>query len=560
MKKYNLSRKAILLFLLFSVNLVLYAQKIEYLNSNNINAGIGTGGNLFSSVDSLYHLPYSGEGGITWNQFEVPKGSGKTGFYTAALWMCGQDSAGNDYGAANRYFDYGTDYYDGPIATTYNASYDIFYHRVFKVTQIQINHFQNLSFPATSSQVDSSILYWPGKGNPSVLSDYQVNIAGKLAPFVDINQNGIYEPLLGDYPSVSGDQSIFFVFNDSRGLHTESNGSAFGMEIRGLATSFTDTNTCIPSGGRNVLNNTVFVQYQIENKSQKDYHNFNLGLFTDPDVGCPLNDFVGCDSIRSLMFAYNGTATDPACNNIPGYDSLPIALGVQWLNQTMDVFGMFTSPGTVIPGPPGPISTAQYCNQLNGLWEDGPPFRYGGVGYGDSTAPITKYLYSGDPNDTTQWSEVENHNEPWERKMYGTSGPVTFSQGEVKHYDFAFITSYDITSNHIAIVDTLKLAADYIKGFYSNCFLPEQVLGVFELNGNQLAISIYPNPANDHVIITAGNDIKSLRLMDIQGRLLLTETVGAKTITLPVSNLAKGVYLVNIQCAGGNVVKRIVVE
>ena len=88
----------------------LTAQSVEYLNSNNINAGIGTGGNLFTKADS---------GGLNpiWDMFEVPNGSGKTEIYTSALWMCGQDSAGNDYGAANRYFDYGADFYDGPIAS-----------------------------------------------------------------------------------------------------------------------------------------------------------------------------------------------------------------------------------------------------------------------------------------------------------------------------------------------------------------------------------------------------------------------------------------------------------
>ncbi len=142
MKRPN-SLNSLLFAFVALFNSALSAQTIEYLNSNNINAGIGRGGNLFTAVDSLYSLSYDMAGGVTWDQFEVPKGSGKTEIFTAALWMCGQDSAGNDYGAANRYFDYGVDYYDGPIATTYNASYDIFFHRVFKVAQVQISHFQN---------------------------------------------------------------------------------------------------------------------------------------------------------------------------------------------------------------------------------------------------------------------------------------------------------------------------------------------------------------------------------------------------------------------------------
>ena len=553
MSGLRLLSKLVLMFLALTANIAVTAQTIEYLNTNNINAGMGTGGNLFTKADS---------GGLNpiWNMFEVPKGSGKSEIFTAALWMCAQDSAGTDYVAASRYFDYGVDYYNGPITSVYDRNYDTFFNRVFKVTKSQLSQFQNLSFPVTSSQVDSSILYWPGKGNPSVLSDYHVTISAPLAPFIDVNNNGIYEPLLGDYPFIAADQSIFFVFNDARGLHHESGGNSLGMEIRGMASSFANINTCVAAGGRNALDNTVFVQYQIENKSQSDYHNFNLGLFADPDIGCPDNDFVGCDSLRSLMFAYNATANDSACNNIPGYDSLPIALGIQWLNQTMDVFGMYTGQGSPTAAVPQPITTSQYCNQLSGLWLDGPPFTYGGTGYGDSTGTPTKFLYSGDPNDTTQWSEVQSHVIPSDQKMYGASGPVTFRSGEIKHYDFAFITSYDITSNHIAIIDTLKLAADYINSFYRNCILPEQALSVVQLNSNQPFISIYPNPATEQVSIVAGDYIKSLELMDIRGRILSTQAIGAKTFTLPVAGLARGVYLVNVQCTDGNVVKKIVVE
>ena len=560
MKKcYLFSRLSALLILNSTINL-LFAQNIEFLNSNNIVAGIGTGGNLFSSVDSLYRLSGNAAGSVIWDKFEVPKGSGKTGFFTAALWMCAQDSLGTDYGAANRYFDFGTDYYDGPIASSYGTNYDVFYHRVFKVTKAQLIQFRNLSFPATASQVDSSILYWPGKGNSSVLSDYHVNISQNLAPFIDINHNGIYEPLLGDYPAISGEGSIFFVFNDSRGAHTESAGNALEVEIRGMASSFTDSNTCVPTGGRNALNNTVFVQYQIENKSQKDYHDFNLGLFSDPDVGCPNNDFVGCDSLKSLMYAYNGYSTDPACNNIPGYDSLPIAMGVKWLNQNMDVFGIYTGQGSPTAAIPQPVQSYQYCNQLHGLWLDGPPFRYGGKGYGDTTAAITKFLYSGDPNDTTQWSEVQVHNYPGDRQMYGANGPVIFSAGEIKHYDFAFITSYDITSNHIAIVDTLKLAADYIENFYNNCFLPEQALGFNPVIAEQFTLSLYPNPTQSNASIQCSANMQSLQLMDIEGRVLYTQNVGTHFFSISTEGLAKGIYLVNVFIDNNMVIKKLVVE
>jgi len=32
----------------------------------------------------------------------------------------------------------------------------------------------------------------------------------KIAPFYDNNNDGIYDPMAGDYPQIKGDQALFF--------------------------------------------------------------------------------------------------------------------------------------------------------------------------------------------------------------------------------------------------------------------------------------------------------------------------------------------------------------
>ncbi len=524
------------------------AQTLEYLDVNNVKAGIGVGGNLFSTT-----MPTN-----IWDLLETPAGSGKKEIYTAALWMTGTDGGGNLHCAAQRYFDYGNDYFDGPVASVYNSQYNNYFNRVFKVSQTQLYHFSLLHFPAQASLVDSAIRYWPGKGNPSVLSDYGVNIDAPLAPFVDLNNNGVYEPLLGEYPDVPGDQNIFFVFNDIRGPHAESNGQAFGVEIRGMASSFLDYNYNLASYN-SPLNNTVYVQYEIQNKSQVVYHNYNLGLFVDPDLGCFNDDFVGCDTDRAMMFVYNGTATDPDCAPEAGYGSTHVALGVQMLNRPMSVFGYFTSGGVVVGGGGASETAPTYNNYLTGFWGDGSPFQVGGSGY-NSGGATTKFLFPGDPTDPHGWSEAQSNDIPGDRSMFSSTPPSTFSPGEIKHFDLAFTTAYNDGSDQFSIVDSLKNAADVVRRFYNEDIIPGQASGVRGLSGNNAAVSIYPNPCKNTVTIEATDNIKSLDLMDIQGRILLTQPVGAKTTTLSVSNLAKGVYLVNIQCVTEDVVRRIVVE
>ena len=127
--------KFVFLSLLLSVNfLLLPAQKHQYLNSNNVKAGISIGSSLFTDPDStsIAHM------------FESPKGSGVDPIFTQALWLTAKDANDTLYCAVNGYGT-GYDLFDGPIATTYDNIYDHYYKRVWKVTQAQIQIFKTLS-------------------------------------------------------------------------------------------------------------------------------------------------------------------------------------------------------------------------------------------------------------------------------------------------------------------------------------------------------------------------------------------------------------------------------
>ena len=293
------------------------------------------------------------------------------------------------------------------------------------------------------------------------------------------------------------------------------------------------------------------------------YSDFDLGLWVDPDLGCFDNDFVGCDSSRSLMFAYNGVRYDADCVPELGFDSLPVALGIQMLSQPMDVFGYFKSctpcpaQGDLVGSP----ACAAYRDFLEGFWGDGTPFEIGGDGYNTGRSPI-KFCFPGDPTDTSQWSEVQANEVPGDRRMFSSTKTLSFSPGQTLHYDFGFTTSFDSTSNNLSIVDSLKQDADTIRNFYLRRILPaQQVLAIKEIAGNNpFRVSIYPNPSHNQVTIIAEDNIQTMELTDITGRVIVRKTTDAKSTTLSVSNLAKGVYLVNIVSGDNTVIKKIVVE
>lgn len=54
------------------------------------------------------------------------------------------------------------------------------------------------------------IANWPAHGDVSKGQAYY------LAPFVDNNNDGDYNPLDGDYPKIKGQQAIYYIYNDNK--------------------------------------------------------------------------------------------------------------------------------------------------------------------------------------------------------------------------------------------------------------------------------------------------------------------------------------------------------
>src|SRR5690606_37961170 len=82
----------------------------------------------------------------------------------------------------------------GPLDTI-NASIDAAqcarYDQIYNITRAEVDNFVSVG----QSAITPNILNWPGNG------DVSLNQARRLAPFVDVNMDGFYEPTAGDYPA-----------------------------------------------------------------------------------------------------------------------------------------------------------------------------------------------------------------------------------------------------------------------------------------------------------------------------------------------------------------------
>lgn len=477
--------------------------------------------------------------------FEIPKGSDIQSVFSANLWIGAKDVNDNLYMAANRYQQTGSDFFAGPLATTYNAAYDAKYNRIWKVDKAAIDahiaNYLNLGY-----MTPASIAEWPGNGNTAN------GEAGILAPFEDLNANGLYEPALGDYPSIKGDQALFIMYNDARSAHGESGGSSMGVEVHLMVYAYDAANP--------VLDNTVFMHYTVINRSAMNYKDMVLGFWNDFDLGNFANDRVGSDSIKNCYYSYNGTPYDPDAAGVKGYDSVRPFMGVAFLNRQMEVFSYFTNGAPLAYT--DPTTPSQYYNYMTGFWNDSSAFTYGGTGQGGFTP--TKYIFNGNPCDPIAWSENTSGLQAGDRRALGATGKQNLNSGDYTCFDLAYVyyeSPVGIGCVNAGHFDGFTQRVTQVRNYYNssaqlNCEAVVHPTGISNVN-NEIGLSVFPIPATNELNITT--DINSLqttmRLLDVTGKVVIVKqlnTPGRLTTALDVSNLSSGVYILNIRAAGIN--------
>ena len=74
------------------------------------------------------------------------------------------------------------------------------------------------------------------------------------------------------------------------------------------------------------------------------------------------------------------------------------------------------------------------------------------------------------------------------------------------------------------------------------------------------SVSVFPNPAKDHIEIRSASNLKSIELFDVRGRVLATKIVGVLQTDFDVSIYPNGVYFVKIVTEKGSKIEKIIKE
>ncbi|PLX02634.1 MAG: hypothetical protein C0595_10220 [Marinilabiliales bacterium] len=538
----------------------------DSLDINNINAGIHSDGFLFCNLNEVIDENPSDFS----PHFEFPKGSGLHTIFSSAIWIGGLDENDSLHLAAQRYKQVGYDFQAGPVSSDYSGDdYFAKWNRLWKLNKTDVNYHRNNYWKEGYVPIDA-IISWPGSG------DIDNGQAEKLAPFYDKNNNGVYEPMEGDHPLIRGDQTVLFIFNDDR-THTETKGGSMKVEIHGMAYAYNQPED-------NLLNNTVFVHYDVYNRSQNTYHDTYFASWTDLDIGYAFDDYVGSDVVLSSFFGYNGYETDPNYGENPPVQSVTILSGSLMDSDNIDnpvdncsfgVNGQNFGDGIVdnerfgmtrfiynnnSSGNTGdPNIAPEYYNYLKGLSKDGTPIFPDG--------PDCLFMFPGDsdpcdwgteanlPNGAYNlngpyWTEESVGNEPGDRRGLGVTGPFTFNSGDIQEIELAYAIGQGDgnTSSYEQLIENLNDLFNRMDE--GEIIVPNESLAVAENKPQKSIIQVYPNPSRKSIYLNIVSEISvdvEYSIYNSMGNNVLNDYMKTNSqYKVDISKLIKGLYIIKL--------------
>ena len=461
------------------------------LDINNVRALLRSGGDMW----------WDGVGNARYVVPNVDPASGElevSSLFAGAIWLGAYDDGGNLILAAQTYRSSGNDYWTGPLDPelgTIEKSDCERWDQHFTVLgddidQLRGDYLDPLA-PGVQNTPSKGLLGWPGKGNPHFLTIHGFDIRDynqDLAPFVDANSDGIYDPYDGDHPIIEvtgcenytynnpvyADQMTWWIYNDNGNIHGQSNGLPMKMEIQCTAFGYRTTDA---------INNQTFYRYKLLNRNKLSLNNTYFSLWSDPDLGCYSDDYIGCDTVTGMGYVYNQDANDdnPCGTNATGYGTDIPALAVDYFRGPLDSAGnqiglsSFQYHINSATDPKGdPSSALGYYRLISGFWPNGTPITYGGDGYdpSSSTTVPTPYVFPSFPNEQGGgvWSMCSEGLSGLDQRFLHTSGPFVLKPGATNEMISGVVWVPEIPDYPCPSLKSLVEADVLSQNLFDNCF------------------------------------------------------------------------------------------
>jgi hypothetical protein len=556
----------------------------DSLTVNNVNAGVNADGYLFSMI---YKYPdgYNQIGqqyyGDYYQHFKVPADQAASTIFANRFIIGGYDQNNALHTSGNM-----EDWKAGPVSAVYDEEYNNRYLKLWKLTKEEVEYHKQHYYNSGYQALDV-ILNWPGSGNT------QAGQAQNLAPYFDHDANGYYNPQNGDYPLIRGDECIFFMCNDNT-VRLDTTGQPLNVEMHGMVYAFNATSDT-------ALFNTIFVHYDIINRSENIYHDCYSSVFNDYDIGGASDDYYRTDVTRASVIGYNGkdidTSTeyeqftygdnppaqsvtvlagpfiDPDGNDNPTGSCDESINGINFGNGTSDDerhgLSRAIEYSTYDDNWWGnePVTYMEMYNFMNGIWDDDTPILYGGNGHqtNGATGPEARYMFPGtsDPMNygtncqfpangfnqgTKFWTEEQTRNRAGDRRGLASMGPFTLAPGQVQEIELAYCTglgnngAMSSVNQLLRNIDSLRYAVAH-----GQLIVPNSSLGI-RTTEMPSAINIYPNPASDLIVISnmAGNGKGEYSIYNMFGVKVSGGNISGARPTVKIESLTPGMYIIRV--------------
>lgn len=503
------------------------------LNVNNVRATINSNGTLFNNLsdDSGQFL------------IEAANATLQSTLKKSGLWIAGTDPAGNTFGSfVNQ---------DSNEDNSFVPTDDL--NKIWRVTKQDIEqHRADFADNGVIDQINENIFAWPGIGNDRFeefnpgIANLPYDLAG-LGAFFDEDANGSYSPMQGDYPIVpirgfvtpiTPDEMLFMVFTDrDLGLDLPN----FGVRIRCTVFAY----NCAEN---NPIDNTIFVNYSILYTVVESSQNVFLGVLNDFQIGAEEDEFFGSVPTESIAYAYNGDNTDTG-----GFEITSPVMAFQMLsgpiaiedNAAISVNAKFIKP-------------IQNLNELSGLESYNILRGNNPDGTLDSSPD---FLYPDNPNDINGDSEVSANNQPGQRQVISSFGPLSFAAGQVNDFLVAYTAYQKPQNTALENVDLfLNEQLNIVKDFYESGFLESELCSASPVSTKRIIktqdIKVSPNTSNSIINISTSNRlIQSFKLIGLNGQLVKSaKWIQAQTTyALDVSDIQSGMYILHLTTEDGKI-------
>ncbi|MBR1769783.1 MAG: T9SS type A sorting domain-containing protein, partial [Bacteroidales bacterium] len=92
----------------------------------------------------------------------------------------------------------------------------------------------------------------------------------------------------------------------------------------------------------------------------------------------------------------------------------------------------------------------------------------------------------------------------------------------------------------------------------TNGIIPAASSSLNEVKAEEIAVNIFPNPANENIEISCGYTIKKISIFDEQGKLLENKEVNNLSFQLDLKNYPNGTYVAIVQTSKGQTTKKFI--